>query len=318
MRRLLALLFVAATMLLAGCKETLFDKLGEREANEVLAALAEARIDASKTRLDEGMWQIQVDDARVGAALVFLRNRGLPSRQGTNLGEVFKKEGMISSQMEERARYAYALQEDIAATLRRIDDVVDARVHVALPHNDPLAQRSVPVSAAVFIKHRQSLDFEMLSPSIKSLVMASVEGLDYRNIALVAVAVDREAVVEPPVRRTGWMDAQAATATQAQTQTQTLTAGSDMTGAAVLGLLASSVLAWWSRQRARARGHHDLPAVATVAPRAAPAPSPRLRAEPLPAPDRSVVKTAAAPSSRPGLFDSTPVQGAQRHVRRPD
>jgi type III secretion protein J len=177
-------------VLLAGCQDTLFSKLSEAQTNEVLAALAEARIGASKERVDDQTWRVQVSSDRMGEALVYLRDRGLPVRPSPTMGEVFKKDGMISTPMEERARYAWALQEGIAATLRRIDGVTEARVHVALPHNDPLTERPLPSSAAVFVKHRQTLDVEALAPQIKSMVMGSVEGLDYRNISLFAYPVD--------------------------------------------------------------------------------------------------------------------------------
>lgn len=197
--------------LLSGCSEVLYSKLTETQANEVLATLAQARVEARKTRVDESTWQVEVDSSKVGAALMYLRSRGVPSQPAPNLGEVFKKDGLISSPIEERARYASALQDSIAATLRRIDGIADARVHVAIPHNDPLAQRVVPASAAVFVKHLPSLDIEMLTPSIKSMVMASVEGLDYRNISLIAVRADAEAAVPAtPTRSASFMGAQAA------------------------------------------------------------------------------------------------------------
>jgi type III secretion protein J len=195
--RLCALLLCCAA--LVGCKEELFAKLPEAQANEVLAALAEGRIVAAKDRVDEQNWRISVDKDRVGEALVYLRDRGLPQRQSPQMGEVFKKDGMISTPTEERARYKWALEESIAATLRRIEGVTDARVHVAMPHNDPLSNRPLPTSAAVFVKHRNTLDVDLMIPELKSLVMTSVEGLDYNNISFFARPVDSKPV--PPTER---------------------------------------------------------------------------------------------------------------------
>jgi type III secretion protein J len=180
----------AAILILSGCKDVLYGRLSEPQANEILAALSEARIDSAKSRVDENIWQVEVDTSHAGAALVYLRDRGLPSQRTATMGEVFKKEGLISSPVEERARYAFALQEDLATTLRRIDGVVEARVHVALPKNDPLSERQIPASASVFLKYRAPLDVEMLSPEIKKMVMTSIEGLDFRNISLFALQID--------------------------------------------------------------------------------------------------------------------------------
>lgn len=184
---------LCAALALSGCKDVLFAKLSEPQANEVLAALSEARIEASKERVDDLNWKLNVESQRIGEALVYLRDRGLPERQVLTMGEVFKKDGMISTPTEERARFTWALQESIAATLRRIDGVTEARVHVALPDNDPLSDHPVATSASVFVKHRPTLDVQSLSPQIKSMVMASVEGLDYRNISFFAYPVEARA-----------------------------------------------------------------------------------------------------------------------------
>lgn len=245
---------LAAAALLAGCKETLLSKVTEPQANEVLAALSEARIDASKESIDETHWQVKVDDAKIGQALVFLRNRGLPAQPSATMGEVFKKDGVISSATEERARYAFALQEDIAGTLRRIEGVVDARVHVAIPHTDPLATRVTPVSASVFIKYRPALDIDIMAPSIKSMVMSSVEGLDFRNITLVALPAVRDAAadVPPAPRKSGGVFAAHAAMPESPAQDAApptvSSASGELLGAAVAGLCLTGVAGWCLRR----------------------------------------------------------------------
>jgi type III secretion protein J len=244
---------LAGAVWLTGCKEILLAKVTEPQANEVLAALSEARIDASKESIDESTWQVKVDEAKIGQALVFLRNRGLPSQPSATMGEVFKKDGVISSATEERARYSFALQEDIAGTLRRIEGVVDARVHVAIPHTDPLATRVTPVSAAVFIRYRPALDIDIMGPSIKSMVMSSVEGLDFRNITLVALPATRDAVVDPPLPRNGGgvFTAQAAMieAPVPDTVAPSMpSAGGERLSAAMAGLCLTGAAGWCLRR----------------------------------------------------------------------
>jgi type III secretion protein J len=295
------LVLLLNSLLLAGCKETLFARLTEPQANEVVAALAEARIEVAKSRIDENTWQIEVEGGQIGQALVMLRNRGLPSQPTASLGDVFKKDGMISSPQEERARYAFALQEGISATLRRIDGVVDARVHVVIPQNDPLSSRVMPATASVLMRHRRNVDMQMLGPSIKSIVMASVEGLDIKNIALLALPVEQDAVVESPLRdRAGFMDAQASTSASAKDAAPAHLAGGPWFGLAAAGVAAAAVLAWWRRQRRAyeqvaggisARASDDEEAASS-----APVPTQRER------PVRLVL--TPAPTAHPGLFDT--------------
>ena len=65
------------------------------------------------------------------------------------VGVVFKKTGMVSSPSEERIRFMDAIAQDLSQTISMIDGVVDARVHVVLPENDPFAKNTLPSSAAV-------------------------------------------------------------------------------------------------------------------------------------------------------------------------
>ena len=77
-----------------------------------------------------------------------------------------------------------ALAQDLSRTIASIDGVVDARVHVVLPENDPFAKNALPSSAAVAIRSRWNADIEDLIPQIKSLVKNAIEGLQYEKITV--------------------------------------------------------------------------------------------------------------------------------------
>ncbi len=175
---------VCAAMLLAGCDKetTLHSGLEERQANLVMAALRDAGIDCSKTPGEEGTWNVMVSEPKFAAAVNLLEQRGLPRRPHMGVGEVFKKTGMISSPSEERIRFMDALAQDLAKTISMIDGVVDARVHVVLPENDPFARNALPSSAAVAIRSRWDADITDIVPSVKGLVKNAIEGLHYEKI----------------------------------------------------------------------------------------------------------------------------------------
>ena len=96
-----------------------------------------------------------------------MEQKGLPRRAHMGVGEVFKKTGMISSPSEERIRFMDALAQDLAKTISMVDGVVDARVHVVLPENDPFARNALPSSAAVAIRSRWDADITDIVPSVK-------------------------------------------------------------------------------------------------------------------------------------------------------
>ena len=75
-----------------------------------------------------------------------------------------------------------ALAQDLSRTISMIDGVVDARVHVVLPENDPFARNAMPSSAAVAIRSRWDADITDIVPSVKGLVKNAIEGLKYEKI----------------------------------------------------------------------------------------------------------------------------------------
>ena len=180
----IAIWVVAAALLLAGCDKetTLHSGLEERQANLVMAALLDAGITCSKEPGEEGTWNVMVSEQKFARAVNLLEQQGLPRRSHMGVGEVFKKTGMISSPSEERIRFMDALAQDLARTISMIDGVVDARVHVVLPENDPFARNAQPSSAAVAIRSRWDADVTDIVPSVKGLVKNAIEGLSYEKI----------------------------------------------------------------------------------------------------------------------------------------
>lgn len=188
------------SLLLCACRTDLFTQIPEQDANEVLDALYGAGIDAGKVAAGDSKFTVQVSEAQMGDALRVTRERGLPRQRYTDLGGLFKKEGLVSTPAEERVRFLYGVSQELAGTLAQIDGVVSARVHPVIPANDPLADKVKPTSAAIFIKHDPNANVAALAPSIKNLVMRSIEGLNFDNISLTFVAADppaRVAHVEP-------------------------------------------------------------------------------------------------------------------------
>lgn len=174
----------AAALLFVGCDKetTLHSGLEERQANLVMAALLDDGIECHKSPGEEGTWNITVVESKFARAVNLLQKAGLPHQDHQGIGEVFKKTGMISSPSEERIRFMDALAQDLAKTISMIDGVVDARVHVVLPENDPFARNALPSSAAVAIRARWNSDLTDLVPSVKGLVKNAIEGLAYDKI----------------------------------------------------------------------------------------------------------------------------------------
>jgi len=175
----------ALLLALAGCgAQDLYAQLDEQQANEMVALLRGAGLEADKEAREGQAFAVTASRADFARAITVLRANGYPRDSFDSLGHVFRKDGFVSSPLEERARLTHALSQEIANTLSHIDGVVVARVQLALPDKDPLVDKPAAAAAAVFIKHRAGVDLSGSVGQIKALVVDSVEGLPYENVTV--------------------------------------------------------------------------------------------------------------------------------------
>jgi type III secretion protein J len=177
---------VTVLVFLSACgEETLYSGLSEREANEMIAQLQRAGIAGQKSGLGGDNYSVKVVDRHFSQAVEVLNSAGLPRKKLRNMGEVFEKEGFVSSPLEERARLNFAQTQELTETIESIDGVVLARVHLALPEEKPLEENTRLASASVFIKYREGADLVKREAQIKALLVNSVEDLPYENVTVV-------------------------------------------------------------------------------------------------------------------------------------
>jgi type III secretion protein J len=168
---------------LAACGRTpLYANLDEQQANQVQGTLLEAGIDADKRPADNKKgWTVEVAKDDFPHAMQLLNAKGIPSAPFESMGVVFKKEGFVSSPLEERARYLYAIAQELEHTIEQIDGVVRARVHIALPEPDPIGDKGKSSSASVVIIERAGARLRDRETDIKAIVTDAVEGLENVN-----------------------------------------------------------------------------------------------------------------------------------------
>lgn len=179
-----------------GCQATLESGLDEAQADAVVVALHAQGIGAEKVAGagNDAGFEVKVSTEDVGPALRVLREAGLPAAREPGIHEVFGSGGLIPTATEERARLAMALAGELAATLERIDGVLDARVHVALPDRrlglmDDAPQRP---RASVLLKHHRG-DAPYEEAAVQALVAGAVDGMLPEDVAVMAVVAPQPA-----------------------------------------------------------------------------------------------------------------------------
>lgn len=196
-------------VLLTGCmQKQLQTGLTEQEAQEIMVLLKENGVDATRQLMpgdsEVPTWAVSVKggDQDYFLAMKILQERGLPREKAKGLEDVFSKSGLIPTAGEEKARLIVGLSGEMARTLKSVAGVVDARVHVVLPENSPLVDKSQwsLTTTSVLLKY-QGDQVPLREDEIRNLVARGIEGLQPENVAVVFKKVESKAV---PRRNPRW------------------------------------------------------------------------------------------------------------------
>ena len=193
------LLACLLALLMSACSQQLFGSLDENSANLVVAALRSEGIAAEKVASTDELWKVTVPDDEFARAAQVLKRRNLPPQQFEGLGRVFKKESLVSTPTEERARLIYAMSQELEHSLTTLDGVLTARVHPVIPPHDPLNPKKVASSASVLIKYRPGAEIASRESMIRALVASGIEGLAYDDVRVLMIESEKlPAIVEKP------------------------------------------------------------------------------------------------------------------------
>ncbi len=166
-----------------GGMSLLYGDLDIHEASEMADLLDKAHIAHALNAADDA---ITVPAAAVPAARLLLARSGLPS--GGSVGdEIFdKSDGLTATPFEQDISRTRALEGELVRSIRLIDGVRNARVHLVLPHREPFAAVEDAAQASVLLELRGEarLDTETVQ-AILNLVSAAVPGLKAQAIAII-------------------------------------------------------------------------------------------------------------------------------------
>ena len=182
----LGMLGMLALMLLRGGTEPmalLYGDLDLRDSSQVVDQLARRHI---PYRIAGNGSQILVAADQVPDARLALAKEGLPA--GGSVGyEIFDRgDGLAATEFQQKINETRALEGELVRTIRVINGVRGARVHLVLPRREPFARERQEAQASVMLTMTgvARLDREGIQ-AILNLVAAAVPGLRPQNIAIV-------------------------------------------------------------------------------------------------------------------------------------
>lgn len=162
--------------------QPLFTNLNPEEAGHIVARLKEAGI---PVRLNDAGTQILVPSAQVAEQRLSLAAQGLP--QSGRIGfEIFDQTNFGATDFTEHVNYKRAIEGELERSLRTIDGIEQARVHVTLAKNSVFLENREPAKGSVMVKLRPGATIDpRQSAAIAHLVASAVEGLKPDQVSII-------------------------------------------------------------------------------------------------------------------------------------
>jgi flagellar M-ring protein FliF len=161
--------------------QILFNNLSTKDASAIVEALQKSG--ASYELANDGS-TILVPRDEVNALRLQLSGEGLPNDEGTGYS-LLDQQGITTSDFMQHANYQRALEGELSKTIKSIEGVEAATVHLVLPQKDVFSDDESKPTASVLVasKGNSQLSGDQVQ-SIVHLVASSVEGLDPTQVTV--------------------------------------------------------------------------------------------------------------------------------------
>ncbi|ADJ29037.1 flagellar basal-body MS-ring/collar protein FliF [Nitrosococcus watsonii] len=168
---------------LAPTYQVMYGAVTGEEKGEIVAALQKANIEY---RLAENTGAIMVPASKVHEVRLQLAMEGLPRSADTGFELLEQNPGFGASEFLEKARYQRALEGELARTIGTLNNVRNARVHLALPKQSVFIRNRQAPSASVVLDlyAGRALDPGQVA-AITHLVSSSIPNLESSGVTLV-------------------------------------------------------------------------------------------------------------------------------------
>ncbi len=160
----------------------LYGELNPKESGEIIELLKDESI---PFQISSNGSALLIPTEKIYEMRLRLASKGLPREESGY--ELLDKVGFGTSDFIQRVNYRRAIQGELAKTIRHLDYVEWAQVHLAMPEVSLFVEDEKPSTASVILKMKAKSS-GVLKPeqvaSITHLVSSSVEGLKPENVTI--------------------------------------------------------------------------------------------------------------------------------------
>jgi flagellar M-ring protein FliF len=159
----------------------LFSNLSSKDASAIVESLQGS---GTAYELSNGGQTILVPQDQVYDLRLQLSGEGLPGESETGYA-LLDQQGITTSDFMQHTNYQRALEGELANTIKAIDGVEAATVHLVIPQKDVFADDQNKTTASVLVQSASAkpLDGEQVQ-AVVHLVASSVEGLDPTQVTV--------------------------------------------------------------------------------------------------------------------------------------
>jgi flagellar M-ring protein FliF len=178
----LMLAIAAFVTLSAAPMRTLYPEMADADKDLAQQTLRKGGIDV---KLDPASGALQVSQKDFHEARIVLASAGLPRQVTTGLSGLKNGMPLGTSQFMEQMRYNASIEEELAQSIRRINTVQDARVHLALPHQSAFVRERTEPKASVIVTPYAGRSLS--EGQVQAIVHVVSSSIPYMNPAGVSV-----------------------------------------------------------------------------------------------------------------------------------
>jgi type III secretion protein J len=174
-------------LMLVGCREpTLLEGLDQQQANEVVSVLQRNNIAANKVATGKTGFSVNVRPSDFAAAVDLLTLYSLPSNPRVEVAQMFPADSLVASPRAEKARLYSALEQRLEQSLKTLESIATARVHVSYDVDaGEGGRKTAPVHLSALVIYESDVETQLLISDIKRFLKNSFAEVSYDNISVV-------------------------------------------------------------------------------------------------------------------------------------
>ena len=174
---------IAYATMSASPPRSLYPNMADADKEQAQQLLTKNGVDVS---LDPLTGALQVPASEFHEARIMLAAAGLPREATTGYSGLRENMPLGTSQFMEQARYNASIEEELAQSIRRINTVQDARVHLALPRQSAFVRdRADPKASVIVTPYNGRAVSEGQVQAIVHLVSSSIPYMTPANVSVV-------------------------------------------------------------------------------------------------------------------------------------